>query len=192
MAELRLPTWTFLAKVTARFAKDETQVPRKAYVFPALRLDGQGRILDQLAYRLEDDDALSWVSPAPLGAQLKAIAENKLRTLGFHIVSFSDLMASKSDHEVLVFNLYYTEAYPSKDNPRADPASSWTTFVRVTAATFSQDLNPNAKRDLMNQELVSLFNGKDKANDVIKRSSTHVLDYIGVNNDWNASINLLE
>jgi hypothetical protein len=93
---------------------------------------------------------------------------------------------------VTVFNLYYAQASASRDNPQALPAESWTTFSRITAATFPKDLTPSAKRDLMNQELVTLFNRQTKGAGVIKRSHRFLLDYIGANRQWSESINLLD
>jgi hypothetical protein len=159
--------------------------------FPALRLDNEGQQIDQLSHRTREDGSLKWYSPAPLGMDLKHIAERKLRQRGFLPVSFGDLTATAKDHAILVVNLYYKEATPSTDNPVADPDKSWTTFSRVTAATFPKDLNPSRKRDLMNQELVSLFNGKAKGPDVIKRSHRYLFNHIGQNRQWSESINLL-
>jgi hypothetical protein len=88
--------------------------------------------------------------------------------------------------------LDYAQASASRDNPQALPAESWTTYSRITAATFRQDLNPSAKRDLMNQELVTLFNGKRQGAGVIKRSHRFLLDYIGANRQWSELINLLD
>ena len=188
---LYLPKWSFLAKASATFAKGQTQVPKKAYVFPALRLNAQGQPIDQLDYRVLDDESLDWYSAAPRGSELKVIVEQKLTTLGFRSISFKELTSLSADHSVLVFNLYYAEARASQDNPKADPDESWTTFSRITAATFPRDLNPAAKRDLMNQELVTLFNGKERGVDVIKRSQAYLLNYIGKNRQWSESINLL-
>ena len=107
-------------------------------------------------------------------------------------MSFQEMVDFPEGHSVLVFNLYYAEASASKDNPSADPNSSWTTFVRITAATFPQNLNPQAKRDVMNQELVSIFNDREKGEGVIKRSAIYLLDYIGVTRQWKESINILQ
>jgi hypothetical protein len=188
---LYLPKWTFLAKASATFDKEQAQVPQTAYVFPALRLNSQGQPIDQLAYRVLDDESLDWYSAAPLGAELKTIVEKKLTKLGFRSISFKELTDSSADHSVLVFNLYYAEARGSQDNPKADPDESWTTFTRITAATFPKDLNAAGKRDLMNHELVTLFNGKEWGVDVIKCSQAYLLNYIGKNRQWSESINLL-
>ena len=188
---LYLPKWNFLAKASATFNEDFSQVPKRVYVFPALRLNAEGQQIDQLAYRTLEDNTLGWYSPAPLGLELKLIVEKKLRSLGFIPISFGDLTASTEDHSVLVLNLYYAEASASRDNPGADVTESWTTFSRITAATFPRDLNPSNKRGLMNQELVSLFNGKEKGRDVIKYSHAYLLDYVGQNRQWSESINLL-
>jgi len=189
---LRIPTWFFLARASATFAEGQEEVPKRVYVFPALRLNAAGQPIDQLAPRQGADSALSWYSRAPLGAELKAIVEKKLRTKGFRPMSFQEMVDFPEGHSVLVFNLYYAEASASKDNPSADPNSSWTTFVRITAATFPQNLNPQAKRDVMNQELVSIFNDREKGEGVIKRSAIYLLDYIGVTRQWKESINILQ
>ncbi|NBB80101.1 MAG: hypothetical protein GVY36_11765 [Verrucomicrobia bacterium] len=188
---LYLPKWNFLAKASAVFNDEYTKLPKRVYVFPALRVNPQGQPTDELAYRTLEDNTLGWYSPAPLGLELKLIVEKKMRQLGFVPVSFGDLTASSKDHSILVVNLYYAEASASRDNPDADEAESWTTFSRISAATFPKDLNPAKKRDLMNQELVSLFNGKEKGRDVIKYSHAYLLDFIGQNRQWSESLNLL-
>ena len=188
---LNVPKWTFLAKASAVFNEKYTEVPKPVYVFPALRLNANGQQIDQLAYRTLEDNTLEWYSPAPMSLELKLIVEKKLRTLGFVPVSFGDVTASTKDHSILVVNLYYAEASASSDNPQADVAASWTTFSRITAATFPKDLNPARKRDLMNQELVSLFNGKERGRDVIKYSHGYLLEHMGENRRWSESINLL-
>jgi hypothetical protein len=188
---LAVPKWTFLAKVSTNFAEGYDNLPKRACVFPALRLNAQGQAIDQLAYRQSTDGSVSWYSAAPLGAELKAIVEQKLVQLGFKPISFDALTSLTADHAVTVFNLYYAEASASRDNPQALPTASWTTFTRITAATFPQDLDPNAKRDLMNQELVTLFNGKSQGTSVIKASHPFLLDSIGLNRQWSETINLL-
>jgi hypothetical protein len=190
--ELHLPKRHFLAKASATFAQGQGNLPKRAYVFPALRLNAQGQAIDQLVYRQSDDGSLSWNSAAPLGAELKASVERKLLELGFKPISFGELTAVATDHAVTVFNLYYAEASASRDNPQGLSAQSWTTFSRITAATFPQDLNPHAKRDLMNQELVTLFNGKIQGAEVIKRSHGYLLDAIGANRQWSDTVNLLD
>jgi hypothetical protein len=188
---LRIPTWFFLARVSTTFAKGQEEVPKRVYVFPALRLNAAGQPVDPLTPRQGADGALSWYSTAPLGAELKAIVEKKLSTKGFYPMSFQEMMDYPEGHSILVFNLYYAETSASKDNPTADPDSSWTTFTRITAATFPQDLNPQAKRDIMNQEVVTLFNEQKKGEGVIKRSADYLLNYMGITRQWSESVNLL-
>jgi hypothetical protein len=188
---LYLPTWSYLAKASATYAKGQTQLPKAVYVFPAMRLNAQAKPIDVLKHRVLEDGTLWWNSAAPLGAELKAIAEKKLSKLGFTPIPFGELTSVTTDHSVLVLNLYYREAIASQDNPKSDSTESWTTFSRITAATFTKDLNPLTKRDVMNQELVSLFNGREISVDVIKRSQTYLLDYVGTDRQWSESINLL-
>lgn len=190
-SRLRLPKWTFLAKASATFDEAYSRVPTRVYVFPALRLNAQGAPIDQLSHRVLEDNSIGWFSAAPLGMELKVIVEKKLREEGFTTIPFGELTASTGDHSVLVFNLYYREASASRDNPDADPTGSWTTFSRITAGTFPQNLDPNSKRDLMNNELVSLFNDVGLEKDVIKQSHRFLLNHIGQNRQWSESINLL-
>jgi hypothetical protein len=188
---LRIPKWSFLVRASASFDKDYKEVPKRVYVFPALRLNTNGQPIDQLSPRQMTDGALQWYSQAPLGSQLKVVVENKLSKEGFRPISFQEMMDYPEGHSILVFNLYYAETSASKDNPTADPDSSWTTFTRITAATFPQDLNPQAKRDIMNQEVVTLFNDREKGAGVIKRSANYLLDYMGITRQWSESVNLL-
>ncbi len=183
---LNIRKWTFLIKASATFAKDQEIVPSKAYVFPALRLDTNAQPIDVLAYQIDNKGQLKWISPAPRGGEVQAVIQNKLRKKGFRIIEFQELSEMAADHSVLVLNPYYTEARPSQDG------RGFTVFTRITAATFPKDLNPAAKKDLMNQEGVTLFNEAELGPSVVKRSAKYLLDFMGTNKQWSESLSLFE
>ena len=106
---LNIRKWTFLIKASATFAQGEKTVPKRAYVFPAIRLNKNAQPIDTLAYQLDDAGALKWISPAPRGSEIQTVIENKLKTKGFHIVSFQELSEMAADHSVLVLNPYYRD-----------------------------------------------------------------------------------
>lgn len=189
--ELRIPKWSFLGKVSANFVDAQATVPRKAYVFPVVRLDSAGNPIDQMSYRLDEADQLSWHTDVPSGGEIKVIIENKLRERGFTIVEFSEVAGAKQGRTVLVFNPYFREPTPAAENPEADLSGSWSTYARITAATFGTDLTPESRIELMNQELLSLYNGKEKSGNVKKRTFEYLLDYIGVNRQWSELIYML-
>lgn len=183
---LNIRKWTFLIKASASFAKDQKVLPRRAYVFPALRLDHRAQPIDALAYQLDAEGKLKWISPAPKSSEIQAVIENKLRKRGFQIVSFQELSEMQVDHSVLVLNPYFTESRPSKDG------RGFTVFTRIVASTFPKDLNPTAKKEIMNQEGVTLFQDSDLGSSVVKRSAGYLLDFMGSNKQWSESLSLFE
>jgi hypothetical protein len=189
---LNLQGWKFLAKIQATYASDSSSVPTNVYVFPALRLNGNGQPIDVLSHRMDDSGALQWFSPAPRAGEIQSVIEKKLTTKGFRVISFQDLLNFPKSHSVLVFNPYFTEARWSDGNADKGVPEGWSTFTRVTASTYPMDLNPAEKRDIIQQELVSLFKEQSNAPDVVKRSLVYSIDHIGQNREWSESISLLK
>jgi hypothetical protein len=189
---LNLADWQFLAKINAIYASDSELVPKEAYVFPALRLGANGQPIDALAHRMDADGALRWFSPAPRAGEIQVVIEQKLSTKGFKIISFQSLMNSQKGHSVLVFNPYFIDArWSDGDTLKAIP-EGWSTFTRLTASTYPMDLNPAEKRDIIQQELVSLYREKSNSQDVIKRSLTYLIDHIGQTREWTEPVSLLK
>jgi hypothetical protein len=187
----KIPKWSFWGKIGINFLEGQKVVPKNAYVFPALRMDSQGRLIDQLSHRLGEDGKLVWYSQAPKGGELKRVVEDKLESLGFTIVSFDEMTASQQDRSVFVLNLYYRPAAASSDSASSDSGSNWTTYARITGATFDRELNPSSRVEVMNQEMVTLFDRKELDHSVIKRSFDYLLDYVGINRQWSELIYLL-
>lgn len=187
-----LRQWTFMVKASAHFAQGESQVPKQIYVFPALRLNGMGQPIDALSHRVDADGALRWISPAPGGAEIKTVIENKLRRKGFRILTFQQMTEVSQGHSVFVLNPYFTQASPLSVPEGFEVGDAgWTTFVRITGATFPLDLDPAKKKELMNQEAVSLFNESKQGRGVVKTSLEYLLDNIGKNKEWSESLSLL-
>ena len=186
--QLNFSKWTVLVKAKAVFALDRKTVPSQAYVFPALRLNSNAQPIDALSYQLDEAGALNWVSSAPRATEIQTVIEKKLRTKGFRILSFQELTDSPKDHVVLVFNPYYSA---SSQLPDMSGDTGWTSFIRITAATFPADLNAQKKIDVMNQEAVTLYHTKNQRYDVIKHCSEYLLDHLGENKDWAEELPLI-
>jgi hypothetical protein len=189
---LNLLGWHFFAKIKTTYVSDSKRVPKDVYVFPALRLSANGLPIDTLSHRVDEDGALRWFSSAPRAGEIQSVIERKLAAKGFRVISFQDLMNFPKAHSVLVFNPYFTEARWSDGDAGKGVPEGWSTFTRVTASTFPMDLDPAGKRDILQQELVSLFKEQSNAPDVVKRSSTYLIDHIGQNREWSESISLLK
>ena len=186
--QLNFSKWTVVVKAKTVFALDRKTVPSLAYVFPALRLNSNAQPMDALSYQLDEAGALNWVSSAPRATEIQTVIENKLRTRGFRILSFQELTDSQKDHAVLVFNPYYSAA---NQLPEMSGDTGWTSFIRITAATFPGDLNPQKKMDVMNQEAVTLYHSKSQRYDVIKHCSEYLLDHLGQNKEWSEQLPLV-
>ena len=100
-----MPAWSFMASANGSVQAGRTEVPKFAFVFPALRLDAAGQVMDQLSHRQGPAAGLLWHSSAPLGGELQIILEKQLQSKGFELVSFDDLTKGMSSHSVTVFNL---------------------------------------------------------------------------------------
>ena len=104
ITSIQMPTWSFMASANGSMQAGRTGVPRLAYVFPALRLDAAGQVMDQLSHRQGPAAGLLWHSTAPLGSELQIILEKQLQSKGFELVSFNELAQGMGSHSVSVFN----------------------------------------------------------------------------------------
>ena len=191
ITSVQMPKWSFMASANGSFQAGRTELPKRAYVFPALRLDASGQVMDQLSHRQGPAAGLLWHSTAPLGSELQMILEKQLQSKGFELVSFDDLSKGMGSHSVSVFNPYYNEAGPSRYNKSADPDESWVSIIRIEGATYPEDLNPNAKLKVLNLELIALFNGKQLGLDVAKHSIRYLIKNLGRTGEWTERVNLL-
>jgi hypothetical protein len=185
-----LSKWTSLINAKAVCATSKAQLPNKAYVFPALRLDQETKVIDSLSYLQDETGALKWISPAPHAAEIQTIIQNELRAQGFTVISFQELTNTQKDHEILVLNPYYVPAYQPQD--RVNQETGWSSFVRITAATYPGDLNPQKKIDLVNLEAITLYQYKSSEIDVIKSTSNYLIKHLGKNEDWSDNLLLLQ
>jgi len=191
ITSIQMPTWSFMASANGSMQAGRTEVPRLAYVFPALRLNAAGQIMDQLSHRQGPAAGLLWHSTAPLGSELQIILEKQLQSKGFELVSFDDLSKGLGSHSVSVFNPYYNEAGPSRYNKSADPDASWVSIIRIEGATYPEDLDPNARLKVLHLELVALFNGKQLSSDVARHSIRYLIKNFGRTGEWTERVNML-
>ena len=191
ITSLEMPTWSFMASANGSMQAGRTGVPKLAYVFPALRLNAAGQIMDQLSHRQGPAAGLLWHSTAPLGSELQIILEKQLQSKGFELVSFDALAKGMGSHSVSVFNPYYKEAEPSRYNKAADPDESWVSIIRIEGATYPENLDPNARLKVLHLELVALFNRKQLSSDVARHSIKYLIKNLGRTGKWTERVNLL-
>ena len=191
ITSIQMPTWSFMASANGSMQAGRTEVPKLAYVFPALRLNAAGQIMDQLSHRQGPSAGLLWHSTAPLGSELQIILEKQLQSKGFELVSFDALAKGMGSHSVSVFNPYYKEAEPSRYNKAADPDASWVSIIRIEGATYPENLDPNARLKVLHLELVALFNRKQLGSDVVRRSIKYLIKNLGRTGEWTERVNLL-
>ena len=191
ITSLEMPTWSFMASANGSMQAGRTGVPKLAYVFPALRLNAAGQIMDQLSHRQGPAAGLLWHSTAPLGSELQIILEKQLQSKGFELVSFDALAKGMGSHSVSVFNPYYKEAEPSRYNKAADPDESWVSIIRIEGATYPENLDPNARLKVLHLELVALFNRKQLSSDVARHSIKYLIKNLGRTGEWTERVNLL-
>jgi hypothetical protein len=191
ITSIQMPAWSFMASANGSVQAGRTEVPKFAFVFPALRLDAAGQVMDQLSHRQGPAAGLLWHSSAPLGGELQIILEKQLQSKGFELVSFDDLTKGMSSHSVTVFNPYYNEAVPSRYNNAANPDASWVNIIRIEGATYPEDLDPNAKIKVLHLELVALYNRKQLSSDVAKHSIRYLMKNFGRTGEWTERVNML-
>ena len=188
---MQMPKWSFMASANGSMQAGLKEVPKLAYVFPALRLDAAGQVMDQLSHRQGPAAGLLWHSTAPLGSELQIILEKQLQSKGFELVSFDELTKGMGSHSVSVFNPYYKEAEPSRYNNVADPDASWVNIIRIEGATYPENLDPNARLEVLHLELVALFNGKQLGSDVARHSIKYLVKNLGRTGKWTKRVNML-
>ncbi len=188
---VNLPRWSFLASASGQMEAGRERLPKVVYVFPALRLNDLGQPMDRMRHREDTAGGLLWSSTAPAGHEIKMILEKKLRQKGFAPGTFSALTQAPDGHTILVVNPFYKEAGPSSYNSESAANASWINLIRIEAATFPLDLDPNKKREIFVLEAVSLFNDQNLDEQVIKRAAAYLLDHIGRSGTWSERVNLL-
>lgn len=176
----------------ATYVGESSSVPIAAYVFPALRLDSRGQAVDALTHRMNDDGELLWYSPAPRGGEIQAVIQNALKGRGFRVITFAELQNYPEAHSVVVFNPYFTEVRKSEADIEKNVPGGWSTFTRITGSTYPADLDPSQKRDIIQQEVVTLFSEKSAASDVIKQSAANLIQAMGQNREWSETLSLVQ
>ncbi|MGB0344766.1 MAG: hypothetical protein ACPGGJ_05150, partial [Coraliomargarita sp.] len=186
-ASFNLPKYVLLMQAKAAYAEAQgTFLPKRAYVFPPLRIDPEGRPFDALQHRTGPGGSLFWNSPAPRAAEVKSVVEQALRKRGFVIVGFQALSGASGGHQVLVVNPYFTQRLAVEDQESVERV-----FVRLTGSTFPASMDPAGKIDRFNQEAIVFFDHELAVLDVAKRVLSALVQDIGRNRQWQDRLHIL-
>lgn len=175
-----LPKYLLQMQGKATYAKSlGSSLPKKAYVFPPLRIDMNGKPVEALQHRIGADGRLVWGSPVPRAAEVKSVVEQALRRRGFVIVGFESLGGTSREHGVLVVNPYFTQQLGVEGQEFVERV-----FVRLTGSTFPASMDPAGKIDRFNQEAIVFFDDNLSALDVAKRVLAKLVQTIGQSRQW--------
>ena len=182
-----LPKYVLQMQAKSAYAEAQRSIlPKRAYVFPALRIDPEGRPLDALQHRTVLGGNLVWDSPAPRAAEVKSVVEQALRKRGFVIVGFESVLEASGGHQVLVVNPYLTRRLAVEDQE-----SIKRVFVRLIGSTLPASIDPAGKIDWFNQEAIVFFDHELAVLDVAKRVLSTLVQNIGRNRQWQDRLHIL-
>lgn len=186
-ASFNLPKYVLQMQAKSAYAEAQGSVlPKRAYVFPPLQIDPEGRPLDALQHRTGPSGSLVWDSPVPRAAEVKSVVEQALRKRGFVIVGFEALVEASGGHQVLVVNPYLTRRLAVEDQESVERV-----FVRLTGSTFPASMDPAGKIDRFNQEAIVFFDHELAVLDVAKRVLSTLVQDIGRNRQWQNRLHIL-
>jgi len=166
-------------KMNANFNRDNYSVVTRAYVYPPLKMDGKGALLEKLSYAEDVDGNLHWHAPSIEAAEIRTVIESQLIKRGLRMVPFQEILDPQNEYSILVFNAYYTPIL-SKDDTRQVQVL----FTRLTGVLLPKELDLGGKQERINQEVFVRFNTSDDVTAAVKTSFQQSVAHIGENDQW--------
>ena len=166
-------------KISANFNRENYSIVKRAYVYPPLKINEKGVLLEQLSYTEDPDGNLHWHAPSPEAAGIRTVIESQLTKRGFRIVPFQEILDPQNGYSILVFNAYYTPVLSRDDSRQVQVL-----FTRLTGVLLPKDLDLEKKQERINQEVLARFNSLDDVTAAIKTSFQQSVKHIGETDQW--------
>ena len=166
-------------KMSVNFNRENYSIVKKAYVYPPLKIDEKGTLLEKLSYAEDADGNLQWQDPSAEATQIRTVIESELSKRGFRVVPFQDVLSTHNGYSILIFNAYYTPVLSDDDARQVNVL-----FTRLSGVLLPADLDLGKKQERISQEALVRFNSSDETLAAIKTSFQKSVEYIGQTGQW--------
>lgn len=166
-------------RMNVKMDRENYSIVKKAYVYPPLKIDEKGALLEQLTYAEDSDGNLQWKNPSSEAGEIRAVIESKLSKRGFRIVPFREILSPHNGYSILIFNAYYTPVLSENEERQVKVL-----FTRLSGVLLPSDLDVTKKQERISQEALVRFNSSDETLAAIKTSFQKSVEYIGQTGQW--------
>jgi hypothetical protein len=168
-----------LCHFSAKSTTQESAIPNRAYVFPPLRADIHGKPSEKLVPVLDEEgNVRDWSPPSPESRALRELAIRSLKSKGYEMVEFKDVLGMSHAHTVLMVSLFYhtpsTDEKAGKDGRRA-------LLTMIRARTFDTDLDPSRCRAVSDVDGNTRIAPEDEPSVLTQKSFGTLVGWIGDN-----------
>jgi hypothetical protein len=166
-----------LCRYTSVSQVKRSNLPTNVYVFPTLLSDAKGHPKEALTPLQNSKGGISdWSAPSAKSRLLRARIEQNLRTAGYRVVPFQDVLHMSRPHSILMVSSYYSAPValtPGKPEQCV--------LAMIKANTCDLDLAPGKNRVLANVDGASFFNSEQKVGEVELQIFSVLTSWLGEN-----------
>ena len=167
-----------LCRYTATSRVTRSALPTKIYVFPTLLSDTKGNPKEKLAPALDPSGGITdWSAPSAKSKLIRGQIERRLKSLGYQVVPFQDVLAMQSPHSILMLSSFYTAPVPVDHPKQGQPDQCILTMIK--ASTFALDLNPKNGNNLTNMDGATLFYSGQNVSQLEQESFSELIGWLG-------------
>jgi hypothetical protein len=167
-----------LCRYTATSRVTRSVLPTKIYVFPTLLSDTKGNPKEKLAPALDPSGGITdWSAPSAKSKLIRGQIERRLKSLGYQVVPFQDVLAMQSPHSILMLSSFYTAPVPVDHPKQGQPDQCILTMIK--ASTFALDLNPKNGKNLTNIDGATLFYSGQNVSQLEQESFSELIGWLG-------------
>lgn len=167
-----------LCRYTATSHVTRSALPTKIYVFPTLLSDTKGNPEEKLTPAMDPNGGISdWSAPSAKSKLIRGQIERRLRSLGYQVVPFQEVLAMQIPHSILMISSFYTAPVPIDNPKKGQPDQCILTMIK--ASTFALDLNPKNGRNLSNVDGATLFYSGQNVSQLEQQSFSELIGWLG-------------
>ncbi len=153
-------------------------VVNRVYVYPPLKVSKNGVPTEKLFHKFDQKGDLIWHAPSPLSEKFQYMLEMQFEKRGFRVVPFSEVLDPQNAHEILVFNVFYSDGYETEQ--LAENEAKFL-LLRLLASTIPEDLNVEDKKNIVFIEALTRYHKSDSWLSVIEASLEESVTHVGEN-----------
>lgn len=164
---------------TVKSSVRESGIPHKVYLFPPLPADIHGKPSEKLV-PLQDGhgNVCGWKPPSSLSRALRESAALSLRSKGYEVVEFKDVLGMNEPHSILVVSMFYHMPAAGVEAGK-DGRKFILTMIR--ARTFDADLDLSRCHAVSDVDGNTRFEMHDDVNLLMKKTFGSLVWHIGDN-----------